>query len=130
MTDYPTADEVLIVAGYGCGFRPLVRDPGLFESSLMRSAATVFGSDAYPTVWDKAAALLHSLVTTQSLADGNKRTGWAACWLLLGLNGHHLSPELDTDAAEQFILAVAANDKTWEMIAAQLPVFADGLSTA
>ena len=130
MTEYPTVNEVLIVAEYACGFRPLVSDPGLFESSLMRPTATVFGRDAYPTVWDKAAALLHSLVTTQSLADGNKRTGWAACWLLLGLNGHHLSPEFDTDAAEQFILAVAANDMTWEMIAAQLPVFADGLSTA
>ncbi|MGD9622235.1 MAG: type II toxin-antitoxin system death-on-curing family toxin [Mycolicibacterium sp.] len=124
MTDYPTADEVLIVAEYACGFRPLVSDPGLFESSLMRPTATVFGSDAYPTIWDKAAALLHSLVTTQSLADGNKRTGWAACWLLLGLNGHHLSPNLDTDAAEQFVLAIAANELTWEKIAAQLPAFA------
>lgn len=124
MTDYPTADEVLIVAEYACGFRPLVSDPGLFDSSLMRPAATVFGSDAYPTIWDKAAALLHSLVTTQSLADGNKRTGWAACWLLLGLNGHHLSGDLDTDAAEQFVLAVAANEMNWEKIAAHLPTFA------
>lgn len=124
MTDYPTADEVLIVAEYACGFRPLVSDPGLFESSMMRPAATVFGSDAYPTIWDKAAALLHSFVTTQSLADGNKRTGWAACWLLLGLNGHHLSSDLDTDAAEQLVLAIAANEMTWEDIAAQLPDFA------
>lgn len=125
MTDYPTADEVLIVAEYACGFRPRVSDPGLFESSLMRPAATVFGSDAYPAIWDKAAALLHSLVTTQSLADGNKRTGWAGCWLLLGLNGSHLSPNLDTDAAEQFVLAIAANDMTWEQISARLPVFAE-----
>lgn len=125
MTDFPSVDEVLIVAEYACGFRPLVRDPGLLESSLMRPTATVFGVDAYPTVWDKAAALLHSLVTTQALVDGNKRTGWAACWLLLGLNGIHVSPELDVDAAEEFVLAIAADEMTWEDIAARLPKFAD-----
>lgn len=124
MTEYPTVNEVLIVAEYACGFRPLVSDPGLFESSLMRPTATVFGRDAYPTVWDKAAALLHSLVTTQSLADGNKRTGWAACWLLLGLNEHRLSATLDVDAAEKFVLAIADGELTWEQIAARLPDFA------
>jgi death-on-curing protein len=125
VTEYPSNDEVLIAAEYACGFRPLVRDPGLFESSLMRPAATVFGKDAYPSTWDKAAALLHSLATTQSLADGNKRTGWAACWLLLGLNGHRISPALDIDAAEEFVLALAADKLTWEEIAARLPDFAE-----
>ena len=125
MTDYPTTDEVLIAAEYACGFRPLVRDPGLLESGLMRPATTVFGTDAYPSVWDKAAALAHSLVTTQSLADGNKRTGWAAYWLLRGLNGHRISATLDVGAAENLVLAIAANKLTWEQIAAQLPDFAD-----
>jgi death-on-curing protein len=124
VTDFPTADEVLIAAERACGFRPHVSDPGLFESGLMRPAATVFGKDAYPSVWDKAAALLHSLATTQSLADGNKRTAWAACWLLLGLNGHRLSTVLDVDDAEEFVLAIAANKLTWEQIAARLPDFA------
>ncbi|MGV0635454.1 Fic family protein [Mycolicibacillus trivialis] len=124
MIDLPTRDEILFAAECACGFRPLVRDPGLFESCLMRPAATVFGTDAYPAVWDKAAALLHSLTTTQSLADGNKRTGWAACWLLLGLNGHRLSANLDVDAAEGFMLDIAANKLSWEQIAARLPEFA------
>ena len=124
MTDFPTADEVLIAAERACGFRPLVGDPGLFESSLMRPTATVFGEDAYPSIWDKAAALLHSLATTQSLADGNKRTAWAACWLLLGLNGYRLSAALDVDDAEAFVLDIAANKLTWDQIAARLPDFA------
>lgn len=124
MTDFPSAEEVLIAAEYACGFRPLVSDPGLFESSLMRPSATVFGADAYPGIWDKAAALLHSFVTTQALADGNKRTGWAACWLLLGLNGHHVSPALDVDAAEQLVSEIAANKLGWQGIAERLPGFA------
>lgn len=128
MTDYPTVPEALIAGEYACGFRPLVRDPGLFESSLMRPTATVFGSDAYPTTWDKAAALLHSLATTQALADGNKRTAWASCWLLLGLNGHHLGAPLDTDTAESFITEIAAGGLTWESISAQLPTFAEPAS--
>lgn len=125
MTEHPAASEVLIAAEYACGFRPLVRDAGLFESNMMRPTATVFGNDAYPSVWDKAAALLHSFVTTQSLADGNKRTGWAACWLLLGLNGHRLSAALDVDAAEKFVLAIAGNELSWEQIATRLPDFAE-----
>ena len=125
MTEFPAANEVLIAAEYACGFRPLVRDPGLFEANMMRPTATVFGNDAYPSVWDKAAAILHSFVTTQSLTDGNKRTGWAACWLLLGLNGHRLSVALDVDAAEKFVLAIASSELNWEQIAAQLPNFAE-----
>lgn len=124
MTDFPSTDEVLIAAECACGFRPIVRDPGLFESSLMRPSATVFGTDAYPSLWDKAAALLHSLVTTQALADGNKRTGWAACWLLLGLNGIHLAAPLDVDAAEKLVLAIAGNELSWQEIASRLPDFA------
>ncbi|UHJ58823.1 Fic family protein (plasmid) [Mycolicibacterium fortuitum] len=115
---------MLIAAECACGFRPIVRDPGLFESSLMRPSATVFGTDAYPSLWDKAAALLHSLVTTQALADGNKRTGWAACWLLLGLNGIHLAAPLDVDAAEKLVLAIAGNELSWQEIASRLPDFA------
>lgn len=124
MTEFPTADEVLVAAEYACGFRPLVSDPGLFESSLLRPATTIFGKEAYPSIWDKAAALLHSLVTTQALADGNKRTGWAACWLLLGLNGHRIAATLDTDAAEQLIVKIADNQLNWEQISQRLPAFA------
>lgn len=124
MTEFPTAEEVLVAAEYACGFKPLVSDPGLFESSLMRPAATIFGKDAYPSIWDKAAALLHSLATTQALTDGNKRTGWAACWLFLGLNGHRIAPVLDVDAAEELIVEIAANQLTWEHISARLRAFA------
>jgi death-on-curing protein len=41
-----------------------VRDWGLLESALARPQTTVFGEDAYPSVWEKAAALMHSRVRT------------------------------------------------------------------
>ncbi|NUS94128.1 MAG: death-on-curing protein, partial [Nocardia sp.] len=38
-----------------------VRDYGLLESALARPRASVFGQDAYPDIWQKAAALMESI---------------------------------------------------------------------
>ncbi len=51
---------------------------GLLAAAAARRRITVFGEDAYPTVEDKAAALLHSLVSNHALVDGNKRLAWSA----------------------------------------------------
>ena len=82
-----------------------VRDWGLVESALARPAATVFGEDAYPTVYDKAAALLLSVVTNHPLVDGNKRMGLAAAVAFLLKNG--LVLEYDEDEAYDFVISVA-----------------------
>ena len=37
----------------------------------------MFGQDAYPSVTDKAAALLHSVTRNHALVDGNERLGLA-----------------------------------------------------
>ncbi len=90
-----------------------VRDWGLLESALARPQATVFGEDAYPTVWDKAAALLMSLVGNHALVDGNKRVGFTAAILLLRKNGRDVVvPEdpayaLVIDVAEHRLIEVA-----------------------
>ncbi|WP_308606330.1 Fic family protein [uncultured Corynebacterium sp.] len=105
MTAYPAEEEVLIVGELACGFPPQIRDANQFKANVNRPATTVFGRDAFPTAWDKAAALLHSFCTTQSLFDGNKRTGWAACWLFLRLNlaVGPLLGKVDADASEQLV---------------------------
>ena len=52
--------------------------------------------DVYPTLDDKAAALLLSRVTDHALMDGNKRLGWVAANLFYGFNGSRLqAPEDD-----------------------------------
>jgi death-on-curing protein len=81
-----------------------VRDWGLIESALARPRATAFGEDAYPSIWEKAAALLHSLVRNHALVDGNKRVGLTACALLLFKNGVRLAFEED----EAYDLVIAA----------------------
>jgi death on curing protein len=56
----------------------MLRDFGLLESAVLRPQATTFGDDAYPTLHEKAAALLHSLARNHPFVDGNKRTARAA----------------------------------------------------
>ncbi|MGB3230119.1 MAG: Fic family protein, partial [Mycobacterium sp.] len=67
---------------------------GLLDAAVARPQATVFGVDAYPQVWDKAAALLQSLARNHALVDRNKRTAWAAAWTFLC---HELTLRRTTD---------------------------------
>jgi death on curing protein len=87
-----------------------LRDVGLLESACMRAQATVFGEDAYPSIWEKAAALLQSLACNHAFVDGNKRTAWMAATVFLEVNGHPLDSVLDQAAAEEFVLAVATSE--------------------
>ncbi len=85
-----------------------VRDVGLLESASARPQATAFGDEAYPSIHDKAAALLHSLARTQPLVDGNKRLALAATIAFYGVNGFRLT--LSNDEAYDLVMAVAVGD--------------------
>lgn len=107
MTDYLTTEDLLQVAANAIGGQPLVRDYGLLESAAARPQTNLFGADAYPDVWTKAAALGHSLIRNHPLLDGNKRLGWVAMRTFLELNG--VPPfRADVDRAERFVLDIAA----------------------
>lgn len=67
-----------------------LRDYGLLESAIMRPQTTFGGLDLYPLLFDKAAALLHSLVLNHAFVDGNKRTGTACTLVFLELNKYQL----------------------------------------
>ena len=66
-------EDLLYIAERATGAPVEVRDIGLLESAATRPGASAFGADAYPTLHDKAAALLHSIVRNHALADGNNR---------------------------------------------------------
>jgi death-on-curing protein len=101
-----------------------VRDFGLLDSALVRPQSSVFGQDAYPDVWQKAAALMESLARNHALVDGNKRIAWYATWVFLHMNGHPLDAEFDVDEAEAFVLGVCQGALDVPKIAARLPRFA------
>ncbi|MBI2095677.1 MAG: type II toxin-antitoxin system death-on-curing family toxin [Candidatus Omnitrophica bacterium] len=95
-----------------------MRDQGLLESAIHRPQASVFGKEAYPTVFDKAAALCHSLLLNHPFIDGNKRVAFAACHLTLMMNGYSLtSSSIET---YDFLIRVIKNHPDWTEISSWL----------
>jgi len=105
--DYLTVDDLLEIAAGVIG-EVTIRDAGLLAAAAGRPQLTVYGDDAYPTLEEKAAALLHSLVRNHALVDGNKRLAWAATRVFCILNGHDLTYTVDD--AEHIMLAAVAGD--------------------
>jgi death-on-curing protein len=67
-----------------------VRDLELLEAAALRPSASAFGADAYPTLREKAAALLHSIARNHPFADGNKRTAVVSAIFMLAVNGERV----------------------------------------
>ena len=107
MISYLTVDEVLqahetlIVRFGGSGG---VRDDDLLESAVFRCQATFGGSDLYKTIFEKAAAIFHSIIFDHPFVDGNKRTAITAAVTFLITNGWKFDAGLDELVA--FPLAV------------------------
>lgn len=99
-------EALLHIAQRTLGSEPEVRDYGLLESALARPQATAFGEDAYASIHDKAAALMHSLAQNHALVDGNKRLALAAILAFYGMNGLRMT--LSNDEAYDFTIDVAA----------------------
>lgn len=107
---YLELDDLLVIAAAILKHAPEVRDHGLLESALVRPRATVFGEDAYPTLDEKAAALLLSLVSNHALIDGNRRLGWVATRIFYAINDNDL--HATHDRAREFVLAIASGELT------------------
>lgn len=79
-------DRMLQVGGGGQG----IRDFTLLHSAMERPRASFGGRDLYPTIFLKAAALMHSFVNNHAFADANKRTAFSCTTRFLHLNGYKL----------------------------------------
>ncbi len=77
---------------------------GLLESAVARPRATFNGLDLYPTLFDKAAALMESLMVNHPFVDGNKRVAIVAPALFLLRNGYRLTA--DSAEVERFTWVV------------------------
>lgn len=82
-----------------------VRDVGLLESAAARPRTSIFGEDAYPSLPEKAAALVHSVCCNHALVDGNKRLALVSVAAFLRLNGYRIV--MTQDEAFDLIMAVA-----------------------
>lgn len=95
-----------------------VRDPGLLEAAAARPRTTVFGDDAYPSLSEKAAALLHSICKNRALVDGNKRLALLAADVFLRINGVVI--DMTDDDAFALVMGVAEGTLEVPEIAAAL----------
>jgi death-on-curing protein len=109
MTVYLDVEDLVEIATTVLKAPPVVRDYGLLASAAARPATVVFGHDAYPDPFEKAAALMHSLMSNHALVDGNKRLAWSAAVVFLGLNGLRV-PRIDVDRSAEFVFSIAEGD--------------------
>jgi len=83
-----------------------VRDLGALESAVAQSSMSFGNSDLYPTVIEKAAALMFSLIRNHPFLDGNKRVAHASAEIFLLLNGFEIQASVDEQ--ERMVLALAS----------------------
>ena len=117
--EYLDAEDLADLARRLLGDPPPIRDLGLLGAAAARPQASAFGEDAYPDIWRKAAALLHSIVGNHPLVDGNKRLGWLATAVFLELNKSSVSTAADDDVYD-LVIAVATSVLSVEDIAEAL----------
>lgn len=94
-------DELIDKLGGGKG----VRDWGLLDAALNRPYATFDGIDLYPTPFDKAAALLESILINHPFIDGNKRTAYVLMKFILFRDGIILT----APQAEKYKMVIEAS---------------------
>ncbi|MDP7703350.1 type II toxin-antitoxin system death-on-curing family toxin [Mycobacterium sp. TY815] len=134
MTTYLSITDVLDINQKFVGPGQL-RDYGLLDAAVMRPQSSAFGADAFPSLHDKAAALLHGLACYHPFVDGNKRTSWSATATFYDLHRYVLPVRSDDvvrlmlDAAEGRcdVEDIAAILKSW---AQPVPVNDDWMDSA
>ncbi len=110
MIKYLTVEEV--VAGHYYMMKQMedmdqagVKDRALLESAVFRPQQTVFGEDAYPSIFEKAAVMADSLVKNHCFYNGNKRTAYLTLKSFLRVNGYQL--KVERAYAVEFMVEIA-----------------------
>lgn len=123
---YLTHSELIYINGTLLNNRAIVagtrqiRDITLLEAAAARPAASAFGQDAYPTLNEKVAALMHSVARNHPFADGNKRTATVGAVFMFLVNGQRVI--WDQEETLTKIVHLAEGMYSVEEIAAWFPV--------
>jgi death-on-curing protein len=91
-----------------------VRDFQALESALSRLFQTFDSVELYPSIIEKAASLLESLLANHPFVDGNKRTGYVLMRLFLKKNGMDIVA--DEETKYQYLIDVASGVKRYDDI--------------
>ncbi len=91
-----------------------IRDYNLLVSALSRPFGGTQNIEFYPNFYDKAGALIESLVKNHPFVDGNKRTGYVVMRLFLLSNGYNITAS--HDEKYEFVMGIASGISTLEEI--------------
>ncbi len=92
-----------------------VRDLNFVRLAIARPQMSAGLRDAYPSIYQKTAAMFHSIINNHPFFDGNKRTSLFSAVLLLEYNGYHV--KFTKKEGIDFTLKAHNDDWTVEQIA-------------
>ena len=95
-----------------------VRDKSALESAIVRPFQTFDGKELYPSILEKAASLIESILINHPFIDGNKRTGYTLLRLFLIQNGLDISASQDNKYV--FVINIASGTLKYEGIVSWL----------
>src|SRR2546427_1327420 len=84
-----------------------LREAALLHAAVARPFATFGGQELYPSDFEKAAALFHSLIKSHPFMDGTKRTAFAAAVYFLHERGYPLQRPFPKDDIIRFCVGLA-----------------------
>lgn len=94
------------------------------ENCVALPMMSVFKTETSPSLWSKAAALLHCIATRHPFVDGNKRTAWVAAKVFLRVNGVRLSARVEE--AERIVVGVAKGGLDSDQLAEWMKIHSAG----
>ncbi len=84
-----------------------LRDLGRLEAAIAAQSQNVFGEELYPTLIDKAAAIIRGIIADHPFVDGNKRTAMLTGLTLLEINDLRFSAQ--SGEIENFAVLIATD---------------------
>jgi death on curing protein len=126
MTRFLTIEEVIMInhitiKKYSPSEMVGVASIDLLESAINRPKQSVFGEDAYPTIFDKAAALFESLAQNHPFYNANKRVAFLSMLQFINYNGYNL--KMTNKEAEKFTFNVVLKKIDLKQIATKIKKF-------
>lgn len=126
---YLTFDEIVrihsrMILVFG-GEKGIVSE-GAIENCVALPMLAVYEIETSPSLWTKAAVLLHCIATRHPFVDGNKRTAWGAARVFLILNGIRL--KASTKNAEGIMRKVVGGEIDVDGLAKWIKLHSESIS--
>ncbi|MEM4994909.1 type II toxin-antitoxin system death-on-curing family toxin [Priestia sp. SB1] len=120
MIKYLTIEQVIeinkrMILMYNDNEQMGVKNRALLESAVYKPQQTLLEEDAYKTVFDKAAVLLHAIAKNHAFYNANKRTALMSMITFLYING--LKFTMSDSVVDDFVVRIVKDEFTLETIA-------------